>query len=225
MNQNSPIYFLKFGEEKYLKKLLINGTIYCNSLDYFQNLEEQGLRGDNYEGTTRIYNYHEYKYFSVKIKDSRTGEQFPINPTKLHVREFFSEMKGNMYSLYCIRPKDIIDVEKFKIDSRVKDFGSHFLIINAQEFLKRFFKVLDKSNIEFTALNVNYYEKNRHNGNLTLFDKSNEFEYQNEFRFLIKRDNSNPIEFEIGNIEDIAKIFKSDLINDLEISWEPKEDV
>lgn len=67
--------------------LLENGTVYFNTIDYFQKLEAQIARGDNYEGTTNIKNYHEYDNLKLRLTISKTdtlnNNTFPFDGESL----------------------------------------------------------------------------------------------------------------------------------------------
>ncbi|OAD92726.1 hypothetical protein A7A78_02110 [Aequorivita soesokkakensis] len=224
MTEDQPLFFLKFGSEKNMTDFIENGTVYFNTIDYFQRLEEQGLRGDKYEGTTKITNYHEYEYLKVTITIPETGKQIPINPTKFHLREFLSDIKGNLYSIYCIRPKDIIGVEDFKVDKRVREFGTHFVLIkDVGKFINKVCDELEKIKMDFSTRQVEYYEKDKINGDITLFHKMKEFEYQNEFRIVLYNEKMEPKVIKIGSLKDYAEIFPVDALDTLEVKWEPRK--
>jgi len=69
---NQILYFLKFGNKENMLGLLENGTIFFNTIDYFQKLEEQIAREDNYEGTTSINNFNESDNYKLTLTDPKT---------------------------------------------------------------------------------------------------------------------------------------------------------
>lgn len=87
MLEEQSFIFFKFGSEEHITDLFENGTIYFNTIDYFQKLEEQGLRGDKYEGTTKITN-HKSDKLKLTITIPETREEIPIKLSKFHLREF-----------------------------------------------------------------------------------------------------------------------------------------
>ena len=211
MTEDLPDFFFKFGSKKNILDLYENGTIYFNSIDYFQRLEEQGLRGDNYEGTTNITNLHENDKYKLKIIIPETDEEKSINLSKFHQREFLQEIKGNLYSLYSLREKDIIGIDNFKVDKKTKEFGSHFIIIkNTSKFIELICTELKKNRLEYCAKHVEYYEKERINGDISLFHKSMEFEYQKEFRIILYNREIEPKIIQIGSLKDYADVFHVD---------------
>lgn len=219
-NDINIISFLKFGDKKDIYDLYENGTIYFNTINFFQNLEEQGLRGDNYEGTTKITNYHEYDNFSVQIKLHDSDKTFDMKPSKLHLREYLKDIKGNIFSLYALKTPDILDINNFSIDKRVVNFGSHFVIIrDLRRFIAKITSELKRKKISHKFGLVHYYDRNKINQAIGLFDKPDEFEYQREFRIALYRKEQNPFIIKIGSIKDYSMMFESVAINDIKFEF------
>ncbi len=209
--------FLKFGKEEHIQDLLLNGTIYMNSIQYFRKFEDNGLRGDNFEGITELKNYPsgEFEIKSLNHKGKYISLQF---------RESYEEVLGNIYSMYAISSLTVPNPIGFKIDKKNKEFGTHCLLVkNNPEFLKRIEKRLKEINLKFRHGFVDYYDKYKKNGKINLFQKPNEYQYQNEFRFYVERESIEPIKIQIGNITDIAEIHKSeDVIETLTLEFKKK---
>lgn len=209
--------FLKFGKEEHIQDLLENGTIFMNSIQYFRKFEDNGLRGDNFEGITELKNYPSGE-FEIKSLNHK-GKYI-----SLQVRESYEEVLGNIYSLYAISSLTVPNPIGFKIDKKNKEFGTHCLLVkNNPEFLIRIEKRLNEMNLKFRHGFVDYYDKDKKNGKINLFQKPNEYKYQNEFRFYVGRESIEPIKIEIGNIKDIAEIYKSeDIIETLTLGFKNK---
>jgi hypothetical protein len=62
---------LKFGKREHLQRLRNEGSLYLNTLQYFQELESDPERGDPFEGSETI----------IQPKD--LGESFIDTPTRL----------------------------------------------------------------------------------------------------------------------------------------------
>lgn len=211
--------FLKFGSYENMLDLYENGTIFFNSIDYFQQLEEQGLRGDNYEGTIMLRNYHEYESLKVTLTVPETGKTIDLKPSRLHLREFLSDIEGNVFCLYCLKTPDIIDFENFKIDNRVKEFGSHFVMIkDLPRFLGEVKSQLEEQGIDFQNGVVQYYDRNKQNGELSLFHKPDEFEFQKEYRIVLFRQGNKPFKIKIGSLKEYAHLLKTDAIDTIKVS-------
>lgn len=200
--------FIKFGEEKYLKDLYYNGTIYMNSIQYFRNIEDGELRGDIYEGISRIKNYPPGQFEIPELN-------FKGNYLALQIRQSYETVLGNIYSLYCISSHGWGDLTKFKIDNKNKRFGSHCIVVkDNKKFLSLIENKLKELKVDYTHNFVEYYDKDKINRTITLFEKPLEFEYQKEFRIYVKRLSEKPFVFNIGNITDIAEIYNSNEIID-----------
>lgn len=202
--------------------LLENGTIYFNTIEYFQKLENNEARGDKYEGTTNIQNFNESDKYILTITDPKTGKEIKMKTKKVHLRQFLTEMKGNIYSMYCLKSPEVLD-PNFKTDKKVKEFGSHVVIIkNVDRFVQLICKKLDELNILYRGQLVNYYEKNKVHGDITVFDKSMEFEYQKEYRIVLYSNQIKPFIIKIGNINEIAELFEVKALDEMKIDWVDK---
>ena len=74
---------------------------------------------------------------------------------------------------------------------------------------------IEKQDIYYRAKTVKYYEKDKIHGEITLFDKSTEYEYQREFRIVLYTDEIKPITLKIGNLSEIAELFEINAIDDM----------
>lgn len=200
--------FIKFGEEDNIKDLFHNGTIYMSSIQRFREIEDNELRGDKYEGISRIKNYPpgQFEITSIGYKG---------NYLALQVREAYKEVLGNIYSLYCISSHGWDNPLDFKMDDRLKRFGSHCVVIkDNQKFLSLIENKLKELKAKFRYGFVEYYDKDKVDRKINLFEKPNEFEYQKEFRFYIERLSAEPFVFNIGSLTDIAELHPSHIIVD-----------
>ncbi|WP_100616406.1 hypothetical protein [Confluentibacter citreus] len=205
--------FLKFGELKYVNDLYENGTVFLNSIQHFRKLEDNGLRGDNYEGIIKLRNFPsgDFEIKSLNYKGKYISMQ---------IRESYDEVVGNIYSLYAVSSQGFPNPLQFKIDNRNSEFGSHCLMIkNLPIFFKRIEQELNNSKLKFRHGFVKYYDARKTNGKITLFQKPLEYEHQKEFRFYVERDSIEPLILKIGSLKDIAEIYESnELIKGLELT-------
>lgn len=217
MIEKQSFIFFKFGSEKDITDLFENGTIFFNTIDYFQRLESQGVRGDKYEGTTKITN-HKSDKLKLTITIPETEKEIPFKLSKFHLREFLKDIKGNLYSLYCLRHQDVLEIDDFKIDQRVKEFGTHFIIIKKPEiFINLICNELEKNKFDYQMKQVEYYEKEKINGEISLFHKTTEFEYQKEFRIVLFNNEIKIKTIQIGSLKEYAEVFKVDVIDTMKI--------
>ena len=124
--------------------------------------------------------------------------------------------------MYCLKTPELL-AKDFKIDQKVKNFGSHFVMIrDSDKFLELVSKELEKQNIPFKGKLVNYYQKEKINGEITPFDKTTEYEYQKEYRIVLFSNEIKPIIIQIGNLRKIAEIFEIKVIDKIKFKWEKK---
>jgi len=124
-NENSMdvFNFIKFGEEKNILDLFENGTIYCNTLEYFRKVEDDYVRGDIYEGTYKITNKIPENGVKLEIK----GKELSGTLNKFHLREYYSNIDANLYCLTAIIHQEIESLGTLTLDIANTKFGSHFL--------------------------------------------------------------------------------------------------
>ena len=194
--------FLKLGNEKNIYDLFENGTIYINTIEYFRKVEDEELRGDKYEGVSRVIN-------SLPGTFKIQGIDREFNYVKVHLKESYKEVLGNIYSLYAISSKGFPNPLDFKFDERNLRFGTHGLMIkDLPLFFNKIENELKKNNLKFSHGFVDYYDKEEVSREITLFEKPLEFEHQKEFRFYVENDKIEPIKIQIGSMKDYAEIFK-----------------
>ena len=206
---------IKFGKKEHIEDLLNNGTVYCNTIEYFRTLEEEeeegNLRADNYEGTYRVTQFQS----NTKIEIVPPGSPKKVlqfkNVKPLHLQEHYTNMNGNLYCLYSINSEDVKPDEPFRIDLRNNKFGTHFLLIDdPDKFLDLLFKKLKSGDYLYDTGFVNYYDKRKINREVGPFEKPREFEHQKEFRVLIENKDPKPIILKLGNLREIARAYEND---------------
>lgn len=202
--------FMKFGSKENMEDLLYNGTIYMNTVQYFRDIEDHNLRGDDYEGASKIIN-------SLPGTFKILGIDREFEYKKVHLKKSYETILGNIYCLYCVSSHGFPNPFDFKIDQRIAEFGSYCLMVKDNRyFLDAIEKELKKNNCEFEHSFIEYYDKNIVNKKLSLFEKSNEYEYQKEFRIYVFNTEISPISIKIGSLEGKAELFKTEDILKME---------
>lgn len=203
--------FLKIGSHENITDLYENGTIYINTIEYFKKVEDVELRGDKYEGASQIIN-------SLPGTFRIPGIDEDFKYEKIHIKESFNQVLGNIYSLYCISSKGFPNPLDFKMDEKNLRFGTHCLMIKDNiYFFDKIKSELKRCGYEFRHGFVNYYDKNTVSKKLTLFDKPNEFEYQKEFRFYVHNNKLEPIKIQIGSLKNYAEVIEAEKLTELKL--------
>ena len=203
--------FLKLGSEENILDLFENGTIYMNTIEYFRKVEDEELRGDKYEGVSKVIN-------SLPGTFKIPGIDREFNYVKVHLKESYKEVLGNIYSLYAISSKGFPNPLDFKFDERNLRFGTHGVMIkDLPLFFNKIENELKKNNLKFNHGFVDYYDKEEVSREITLFEKPLEFKHQKEFRFYVENDKIKPIKIQIGSMKDYAEILKIEDILELKL--------
>lgn len=198
--EHKILAFLKFGSLENMTDLLENGTIYMNPIQFFRKIEDEELRGDEYEGASKIINSLPGTFKVPNIERE-------LSYQKLHLVESYKEVLGNIYSLYCISSHGFPNPFDFKVDLRNNRFGTHCVLIkDNQYFLESLEKELKGQGLKYRHGFINYYDKKTKSGKLNLFEKPNEFEYQKEFRIYVENDQIEPIVLRLGSLKKKAEL-------------------
>ena len=209
--------FIKIGQPIHIQSLRNEGLIHCKTVKYFRDLEADELaRRDNREGAESSTKIHGFE-----LKFPKLAQNIPLKFTKVHLHTFDRRIDStHLFCLLALRPEQASG--KPFIDQRNIKFGEQLLLIHdAGEFANRFQKAAD-GKIKYTQGLVRYYDENENHTNLTIYDKPNHFEYQNEWRFHIEEVGIEPIELRIGSIADISMILNANQLT--ELTMEPIKD-
>jgi len=216
--------FMKFGEYEHLKAFREEGLLYCNPITYFTEIEDQSLRGDNMEDITQmIY----FKDGTVAI--GPPNEEVPADAPQLPFKDFnlISRHAAPFGNLFCMTAVNLLDKpmgEIFRINERMKEFGKHFLYIHdSSAFMQRLGQKLKESKLHFETGLVEYKDFNKYTGSKSVFQKHNDFAYQQEWRLFIRNNNTDHIKITIGSLEDISVIGSSENIEHLIIKGAQKD--
>lgn len=195
---------------------LQNGHIYMKSLEWFRKHEKENgdvVVGDSFEA---MFHMNEGSFIRTD-----TGEIWKIND------ELISTSASNDY-VYCMfgiyeNCSNFVFTQEQK--EKIKGFGdTALLILDKDEFYNRIRKAASKEGYEIHVGFVRYYDEKQDSVNLVYslikgmyniaFWKRKKYAYQQEVRFLVHaQDNEKDyIEFNIGDIRDISKVFSTDEI-------------
>lgn len=202
---------LKIGDKVHIEDLQKNGTIYCNSIRTFRQIESRDRnRCDKREGAykTEILNP---EWLTVSVD----GKQFPFEFISARLNLFDKEIEN--HKLYCLFgfKKDCAYGVPF-INKKNCAFGDKALLItDSYKFISRIESRLKEQILNYRFDWVNYYKEASINDGLSVFDKPVDFEYQSEFRFYIQHEDPEPLVISIGSIEDISIVLDSSELADL----------
>jgi hypothetical protein len=203
-------YLIKIGKKKYMHELYKRGVVFMNDINYFRRYEDNELRGDEEEGIKGIKQVTDIKLL-VKDKVLTCGGSGQL---KFHDYD----INGNIYSLMAITSLE--NPVSFQIDEKNKSFGDCFVVITeVKDFIKRIEDKLKKLKFDYEYSLVSYYNLKKYSGPLGVFCKPDNFKYQKEFRFFVKRKEANSLIFEIGSIKNTSYIFEINKLDKISIKF------
>jgi len=206
MEKVNVIASIKFGSYDNIMDMLDNGTIYCNTLDYFKKIEDGFVRGDAHEGTVRITNFPKDSKITIHLAD----RDIELKTARLQLREAYQDVPANVYCFTVITVEEIVKAGSLKLDKKNCEFGTHFILIkDNKQFFERLHQAFRKAGLIFETGFITYYDKEAEEGELGLFHKSHEFAYQKEFRILIQNHERKTIKIHLGSLRDIAEVYES----------------
>jgi hypothetical protein len=204
----STFGFLKFGRAEHMAAFLRDGAMYCNTVRYFQDLEDDELRGDSCEGLraawdpqTKFINFHG---IDLDPADFVRGSKIKISRT--------ADLKRNLFCLYALKP------ESAYIDPKNFAFGEWCIYIHSpSEFIHRVALALRHYRPRGARVMkmgpVTYLDGNGYDGKMDPFKKFDPFTYQSEYRFVFHPGAGRPLRFRIGSIQDIAEPIETERVN------------
>jgi hypothetical protein len=203
-------YLIKIGGGKFMHELYEHGVIFMNDIDYFRQYEDNELRGDKEEGIKGIEQVADIKL----LHNSKILAHGNSGQLKFHDYD----KNGNIYSLMAITSLE--NPVSFQIDEKNKRFGDCFVVITeVKDFIHRIEDKLKELKFEYEYGLIRYYNLKKYSGPLDVFCKPDNFKYQREFRFFVKRKESGPLKFKISPIKDISYILEINKLDKISIKF------
>jgi len=177
---------------------------------------EDNFRGDVYEKLSAIFEIEDFKI----LRNNKDGEEEEILFEK-NAKAYFShyypnELAGNIFSMVGLFTTG--ESELKMVDKKCQQFGDTCVIItNPSEFLTRVQKEALIQNIDLSWDITEYYDIKEYTSAWSPFKKPAHLSYQQEFRLLVKRKETDPIILRIGSIEDISKMMNSSELDKISI--------
>ena len=211
MKENISI-FVKFLSPKYIDDLL-NGKIFMNRLNYFIDLESDGIKGqgDILEGKIP-YDFIKFRDGVTETKVTRYVsygmESYPVY-CLMQLFPYAFNKNGAMYKF-----------SSFEQYNQMRHFSEDCVVIhNPDEFIKRFQMACTRQNLKFYHAKV-YYDEDDFLNQLvyneinkenikSIFYKNSFFKLQQEYRFCIFTKVQSSFVLDIGNIRDVAVVRKT----------------
>lgn len=225
----SRIYLLikVFDKEEYADAFLQKGEMFCRTLGDFKRIEDDGVRGDVYEGVT---DWHQPDQISLTIsyKDQDRGEHtFPIKDLAgplIMQKNGFDRL--NLYCMYAVKVQEFENlyetederagvVEKINamlatLSDEILSLGEFAVVIyQVKDFIDQVKKIATAQNYACCSDSIKYYDPKTFNGGFkeleSVFRKRNTYAHQSEYRFVFSSyEPEGTKSIHVGSLEKIA---------------------
>lgn len=215
-------FLIKIGKQEHIEDMYEKEYFFFNTLRSFREpTKDKTGRADPREANTlnrQLTSLEITTTKGTKIKLSEISKEF-----NGQYNEHPTEIPFNICSLYTLKTNEDLTIEQ--VDERVLNLGTRFLLIYN---LKSFFEALDGSlsnlGIEYSRKPVNYYDHRTFDGDLTLHDKEDEFEFQNEYRILLQTDGIETMKIPIPGLKTLSFLGDTGILNDIKLNPESEEE-
>lgn len=203
---------LKYGQKQHLEQLQ-NGTLYLKCIKFFkENGADDIGRLDKNENLTDVLRYPYFKG-QVLYNNIIVGTLSKMNVyIPEHDKDFFTHISCFVLPKFDIKTTGI----KNLVDKKMKNFGAYVLMIyDFNEFLNR---VVNACKIHPSISKVGkgcvtYIDAEKYHGRVDIFNKFDNLSWQQEYRIAVQditNCNKDFLHLEIGNIEDISILTKTE---------------
>ena len=218
------IKFTNYGDD------FVKGKLYLNSLEYYRGIESV-INKTAVERNTAINDYREGAVASVNVNDLH---KFNLNWGK----EITDNLVGNVYLLSeTLKYIKLLCFYAFMYDKETHtvfapseklytfETNEAIIITDTNEFFERVKSALNKRKTTIIAANhkfVDYYDDDETTKILGAFNKTADFWWQQEYRFMFVEEpfSLEPTILEIGDISDITiRIATKDFLGDVLSVW------
>jgi hypothetical protein len=217
MVRGPPQYLMKFGQAEHMAALFYDGLLYCNTLEYFKDLESNDGTGDPLESATHVYDHTQFQAWILDDDGNKVAELKSEYDSTCKLTHF----RGGERNVYCMY--GVYSAASTYVDPRnytnergeiTKPVG--VLITNVDEFRRRLEAAVQRDATITTvhARSVEYVSEEFHTGEVGPFRKYARLAYQSEFRLLFVPGDGQPRTVVLGSLEDIAEIGDSRRAND-----------
>ena len=200
---------IKSGSAEHIRQLQDDGLMFFNTLAYYQRIEDDCLRGDQDEGAHSVYQSSDVRLVIGTGSAAHTIDQSSelVDIVKIAMD---SDADTNVYCMTAITDSNLgpVDLRNFK-------FGDTFLVLtNTTEFFDRVKRTVSQNGFGLRSQLVEYIHRSSYSGQMGVFRKFSQFEYQSEYRLVLDQKSGKPYRLRIGSIKDISAVGPASEFND-----------
>lgn len=203
---NSVLLF-KFGEKEHVENFYKKGELYFNTFKYFKELETN----DDGRADKREYLGEYYSGTGLdSIKISFDGYILSKAQGLCSFEIDYSSIKQftHLYCMSCVNVCKAIENDLIIDERNFANRKDYVVTIhNTAEFKRRLLNKVQEMQLRCQEGYIEYFNQSNYGGKVGCFRKTNDYEYQNEWRIVANfgTDKENiPQIISIGSLEDIA---------------------
>lgn len=219
---------IKVQKYEYMRRFIMHGEMYMNTLMYFAEMDESTGIGDKFENSI---SFMRYKPVQAVLKFS-SGKEITLHPSEIKVREYVDQNIGNIYSMAMVdcnvqmmnnnTKLSIINNDVFQsLDS---NYDTIVVILQCDKFIERCKNAFLKLGVASYFGKVEYFSEQEYNNKIkiTPFVKRDKYRAQNEFRIYADFSSNKPQTVRIGDIRDIAILIHKSGFNSMDLKELPE---
>jgi len=191
----------KFGAKEHMEQFLEEGHLYMNTLKWFSEVEDGGVRGDPNEG---LVGWWQGSLVTLHFGDIVIDDALSV---RLHSEE---RQRVNVFCMYRY------GLQSAWVDPRNHRPGDLCAVIhNRAAFMERVDAAF-KAQSPFKHLeagSVRYVDQQIHHGEVSPFEKTLGYSYQHEFRIALSPGLGDPYSFRVGDLTDIGFLMPAGKVN------------
>ena len=188
---------IRFGETKFLEQLVDLGSIRMWPLGHFANQENDGVRGDPFEGIDGNYQPNDVTRWTV----SAPGRTFDLTPSGPIRYSLGHTPRLNVLCVALIYPP----VEGDLVVPDGRGFGDGFvLFLDPDRFVDRLSTALQSHGQILEHGPVEYVDPCSHSGEWGPFRKPLGYSQQAEYRFVARPGTGQALDLELGPLHEIV---------------------
>ncbi len=202
MDRPRILLLLKFGQKHHVESFAA-GKLHLNTLGYFVNLEGDAARTDRNEGTG-YWAQPSMSQLSMQVDGVFQEIKSITGPIRFR---YPSELDVNVLCLYALRSWNVGG----EIEAQTSEFGgSVAVVLDGDEFISRVRLAAEASRQQIQWSIVEYCDSSKYHGEMGIFRKPSEFEYQSEFRIALRPGTGAPLQLNVGSLDELCEVIPAD---------------
>lgn len=205
----SILLLVKLGEYRYMRRLYEDGELFLRPITDFCRMDEDDGIGDRFENVASFRCPPD-----PEITLNFPSSNIVLPPSSRIMYAEYCDISGFVYSMSIVdwRVDEAKNAKIINPDALNRigiGYDTMVVVTDCKQFIERVCAAANKDGFDMSWGPVKYYpEKDCILDDLTPFHKRDKYAYQKEFRFFLESEYTSPLTLHIGNMADIAFIYR-----------------